>query len=617
MSPDIDNDNFTIDQSYHRRFENQVDRSPDAVALTVSGVTMTYRELNAGANRLARRLRDAGVTQGTIVGIDLPRSADLVVSMLAVLKTDGAFLALDPTYPGHRLQHILTDANPSILITRGSMPLEGFSGRSVDAALASSADSTADERNLQTTVGGNDVAYVIYTSGTTGRPKGTLLTHRGLANYASALAPLSITAKDVYLCTASSSFSSSIRQLLIPLCFGASVVIATTDDIASPVRLFTLVKTRHVTIIDLVPSYWRMCTKVIAQLPAETRALLLDNRLRLILSASEPLSSDLPRIWRRDFEHPAEFVNGYGHTETTGLVSLFRIPDRLLDGTQPIPIGLPLANTAFDVWNDDGSPVAMGGDGELYIRGASLARGYLDRPDLDAERFVTSPAGLHERCYRTGDIVRVLADGTLGFVGRRDQQVKVNGVRVELGEIESVLREHPSVDDVAIAFDDDDADNRHLVAYVVAQRSDADVPAELRAFLSARLPQAMVPSEFKTVSSLPRTPSGKIDRGQLKALSVAPAPSAPDATDSDLQREIAAAWSNILRLAQVDVHANFFELGGDSLKAMELISVLQQKFPTDVPMLALFFEEPTVAALARAIQETSSDAAVFAGAWAH
>jgi amino acid adenylation domain-containing protein len=617
MSANIDNDDFTIDQSYHRRFENQAGRSPDAIALTAPDVTMTYRELNARANRLARRLRAAGVTRGTIVGIYLPRSADLVVSMLAVLKADGAFLALDPTYPAYRLEHILTDANPPILITWDSMRLAGFSGQSVDAAGQGSADSPADDRNLESSVGANSLAYVIYTSGTTGVPKGTLLTHRGLANYASALQPLSMTAEDVYLSTASSSFSSSIRQSLIPLCFGASVVLATADDIASPVRLFNLVKARHVTIIDLVPSYWRMCTKVLAQLPAEKRASLLDNQLRLVLSASEPLSSDLPRIWRRDFLHPAEFVNGYGHTETTGLVSLFRIPDRLLDsGTQAIPIGPPLANTAFDVWADDGGRVEVGGEGELYIRGASLARSYLHRPDLDAERFVAGPALPHEKSYRTGDIVRRLDDGTLEFVGRRDQQVKVNGVRVELGEIEGVLREHPSVDDVAIAFDDDDADDRHLVAYVMAQGS-ADLPAELRAFLSARLPASMIPSEFKAVVSLPRTSSGKIDRAQLKAITVTPAGSAPDATDGDVQREVAAAWSRVLRLAEVDVHANFFELGGDSLRAMELIAVLQQKFPTDVPMLALFFEEPTVSALARAIQETSSDTTVFASSGAN
>jgi acyl carrier protein len=296
-------------------------------------------------------------------------------------------------------------------------------------------------------------------------------------------------------------------------------------------------------------------------------------------------------------------------------VSLFRIPDGLLDSTDGIPIGLPLANTVFDVWDDDGRPVAIGGEGELHIRGASLARGYLNRPDLDATRFLARTSGLSDdRCYRTGDIVRVLQDGALAFVGRRDQQVKLNGVRVELAELETVLGEHPSVDDVAVVLHDDDADDRRMVAYVVTQGLDAGVPIDLRAFLSERLPQPMIPSEFRIVPSLPRTPSGKIDRVQLKALSAAPTACAPDAPDSGLQREIATEWGRILRLAPVDIHANFFELGGDSLKAMELIAVLQQKYPTDVPMLALFFEEPTVAALARGIGETSRRGNIYAGA---
>jgi aspartate racemase len=602
----------TAPAAFHELFEHHALQAPDATALCVSEVAVSYAELNARANRLAGHLATAGVRQGTVVAIYLPRSIELVVSMLATLKAGGTFLALDRAYPEARRQQILADAEPPVLITLTSMRIMNFTGHTVDVD-GQWLTSAADDGNPGTVVAADSVAYIIYTSGTTGRPKGTLLTHRGLCNYASALQPLAIAPGDVYLCTASFSFSSSIRQVLVPLSAGATVVIATGAEIADPIQLFTLINQRHVTIIDLVPSYWRTCTRVLERVPAPTRAALLRNSLRTILSASEPLRADLPRTWRHEFGHTATFVNGYGHTETTGLVSLFTIPDALLEDAAGIPIGPPLANTAFDILDDHGRPVPVGDTGELYVRGASLARGYLNRPDLDAERFVSDPAGRPaERRYRTGDIVRRLSEDTLAFVGRRDQQVKVNGVRVELNEVESVLDQHPLVDEAAVFVEDDGADDPRLVACVVVPTLPADI-GELRAFLGARLPAPMIPSEFRVVAALPRTPSGKIDRAQLSTLSAPPATRVLDEPTSDVQRVIAGVWREALRLEQVDVDANFFELGGDSLKAMEVIAVLQERFPTDVPMLALFFEEPTVAALARAVQETSSQDAALAG----
>jgi amino acid adenylation domain-containing protein len=588
----------------HGLFERQALRTPDAIAVRTAAAAMTYGELDARANRAAMRLREAGVCTESVVAVCLPRSIDFVISLLGVLKAGGAFLALDQTQPEHRLRQIVADAQPALSMTASAEGIDGVSLPAIQLD-ARAASTRGDHGAANAAVDGSSLAYVMYTSGTTGRPKGTLLTHQGLCNYAMALGALSLKPTDVYLGTASPAFSSSIRQSLIPLCFGASVAIPAADDVADPVRLHRFMAAIGVTVVDVVPSYWRMCTRVLAQLPADTRARLLDNRLRLIVSASEPLPAELPRIWRREFQHPATWINGYGHTETTGLVSLFTVDDASLDNTSVIPIGPPLANTSFQVVDDDGHPASAGQSGELYIRGTCLARGYLNRPELDAERFVAGAGASAERAYRTGDVVRVLPEGALEFVGRRDLQVKLNGVRIELLEIEHVLRQHPEIDDAAVTVQGVD-DDRQLVAYVVAERGEL-ASAELRAFLSARLPPIMIPGVFTKVTSLPRTASGKIDRTRLNTLAPVPEERVSRA-DSGLEPEIAAEWRRVLRLPQVDVNANFFELGGESLKAMELIAVLQQRFPTDVPMLALFFEEPTVAALARAIQETSSGA---------
>jgi amino acid adenylation domain-containing protein len=585
----------------HRVFEAHARGTPDAVAIRDHRSMVTYGELNGRANRLAVTLRSAGVHNESIVGISLTRSIDLVVAMLGVLKAGGAFLVLDPTHPEHRLRQIVEDAQPSLRITAPATDSHGpVPSVRVDAA---DAVDCGDDEALATDVEPSSLAYVMYTSGTTGGPKGVLLSHHALSNYAVALSALRIAPDDVHLAMASPMFSSSVRQLLIPLCFGASVAIATADDIAEPIRLQQFIAIAGVTIVDVVPSYWRVCTRILAQLPQERRAALLDNRVRLVLSASEPLPSDLPRIWRRDFKHPAAWMNGYGHTETTGLVSLLSVADASLDSTPVIPIGRPLANTWFEVLDDDGHQVSVDQTGELHIQGTSLARGYLNRPQLDAERFVAVPGAAGERRYRTGDLMRVRSDLTLEFVGRRDLQVKLNGVRIELPEIEAALRQHPSVDDAAVVLGET-VDDRQLVAYVVTEHT--DVPhGDLRDFLLQRLPATMVPGVITKIATLPRTPSGKIDRAGLKTLATGAQAPASDVA-LGLEQEIAAEWRRVLRLPQVDVGANFFELGGESVKAMELIAALQQRFPTDVPMLALFFEEPTVAALARAIQDTSS-----------
>src|ERR1043166_6465686 len=322
-----------------------------------------------------------------------------------------------------------------------------------------------------------------------------MITQGGLANYLRALnRELTIEANDIYLHTASIAFSSSRRQLLLPLSQGASVAIATSDQRKDPITLFRVIKSRGVTAMDAVPSFWRSCTAILRSLPEAERRELLDNRLRLMLSASEPLLSEIPRTWMNEFHHPAQHVHMFGQTETAGIVSLFRIP-RDFAGDKYVPVGNPIANTSIYVLNEDQQSCAVGEAGEVYITGAGVGRGYLNRPELTAEKFIERD-GL--RFYRTGDWARVSAAGRLEFSGRRDQQIKLRGFRVELGEIEAALAKHPSVRECVVIASDQAStagNDKRLIAYFVPQGEGVSAP-ELRAFLSERVPDYQVPSVF-------------------------------------------------------------------------------------------------------------------------
>src|SRR2546430_8825933 len=368
--------------SFPLLFEHQVSIRPDATAIVCENRQLTFRELNARANQLARYLQTLGVKPESIVGICVDRSVEMAVAIIATLKAGAAYLPLDPEYPKERLAFMLEDARPAIVLTKAALKIDL---PAETPALMLDRDwpaiSPSSDANLAGAPAKDDLAYVIYTSGSTGRPKGVMITHGNLTNYLLALnQELKINADDLYLHTASIAFSSSRRQLLLPLSQGAGVVVATSDQRKDPLALFQMIKARAVSVMDAVPSFWRNCTAIIGGLPENEMRELLDNRLRLMLSASEPLLSEIPRKWMTDFNHPAHHVHMFGQTETAGIVALFHLP-RNFTGERYVPIGNPFANTDIYVLNKTQQPCAIDETGELFIGGAGVGRGYLNRAE--------------------------------------------------------------------------------------------------------------------------------------------------------------------------------------------------------------------------------------------
>jgi amino acid adenylation domain-containing protein len=595
-------------QGIHHLFEMQVAKNPDRVAAIFEQRQMTYAELNARSNQLACYLQQQGVKSNSLVGIYMERSLEVVVGILGLLKAGCAYLPLDPSYPRERLAFMLADAHVSLLLTQQHLR-EDFSQQvaqilCLDKDWPSMAQQSSE--NPVSRVSGQNLAYVIYTSGSTGKPKGVMVTHANLSHYVQAMEQkLGIAEGDLYLHTASFAFSSSVRQLMLPLCNGAGTVITNSEQRKDPLAMFELIKRCQVTVADLIPSYWRSCINVLEQLDAESRAALLDNQLRLLLSASEPLSSDIPRQWRWKFKQDPDLVNMYGQTETTGIVSLYPIAKDFQE-VGIVPLGRPISRTEMYLLDRYHNPVPVGVAGDLYIGGSSLAQGYLNAPELFAERFIPHPFRSESgpRLYKTGDIARYRPDGNLEYVGRADYQVKIRGFRIELGEIEAVLAEHPHIRENVVVAWPDQAGNDRLVAYIVLHQASELTASQLRNYLKEKLPEYMIPSVLTILEALPSTPNGKVDRQALPApegghLSCESTFVPPRTSTEKLLAEI---WSEVLGLERVGIYDNFLELGGHSLLAIQVISRVREALSLEVPLRSLF-ESLTIAEMSQAIEQ--------------
>jgi amino acid adenylation domain-containing protein/non-ribosomal peptide synthase protein (TIGR01720 family)/FkbM family methyltransferase len=452
-------------------FEEQAALMPEQIAVACLDRQLTYGELNASAGRLAHQLRAQGVGPNSRIAIAVERSVEMAVAILAALKAGGAYVPLDPVYPTERFSFMLADSQPQVVITQSHV-LSGLPKHEAKVILLDDIGAvgpTQNAPNLSNSTSTEDLAYLIYTSGSTGRPKGVMITRGNLGSYVPSIRDsIGITSSDVYLHTASISFSSSVRQLLVPLSTGASVVIATSDEIRDPVALFEMIKRLGVTVIDLVPSYWRSCINALEGLSGESRATLLDNELRLILSASEPLLSDVPKAWRLGLNHEAELINMFGQTETAGIVATYPIVFDDETKINIVPIGSPIGDTRVHLLDSYQKPVAAGEPGEICIGGPTVGRGYLNQAELTAEKFVRDPFSKTPgaRLYRTGDLGRMHPDGYLEFVGRIDNQVKIRGHRVEPGEIEAALLEDERVREVVVVARQDEPGSARLVAYI-------------------------------------------------------------------------------------------------------------------------------------------------------
>ncbi len=606
------NTNDSPENCFHQFFERQAAAHPDRVAIICRGKQLTYAELNARANQLAWHLRARGAVPETLIPVCVERSLEMAVGILGILKSGAAYVPIDPAYPAERIKFMLTDINAPFIVTQSAyLQLPAAEKILLDSDWEIIAQNPTG--NPPPIANSENLAYVIYTSGSTGKPKGAMLTHANLCHYVRALQhEFSLTSEDRYLHLASIAFSSSRRHLLFPLAYGATVVVADEEQRMDPLPLFKLVKEQSVTVFDAVPSFQRHCMNALRELDAESRKELLDNNLRLIVSASEPLLSDIPAAWMFEFKHPARHVHMIGQTETSGIISLNRITEE--DAAEPVKVvsvGRPISDTEIYLLDENHQPVAAGEAGEMFVCGGGLGRGYLNLPELTAQKFVEltiendsgseiSPA---RQACRTGDYARLLPDGRLECLGRQDFQIKVRGFRVELAEIEALLINHADVRECTVIGREDEPEQIRLVAYIVARRKSALLIDELRTLVKERLPDYMQPSAFVFIDDLPLTPNGKIDRKSLprpdeSAFVVEQNYAAPRRQTEQI---IAKICAEVLGFSRVGINDNFFELGGHSLLASRAISRLRTAFNIEIPLRAIF-EAPTVAKLAEKIE---------------
>ncbi|MCM3906014.1 MAG: amino acid adenylation domain-containing protein [Pyrinomonadaceae bacterium] len=583
----------------HELFETQVVETPDAVAVIFQDQALTYAELNTRANQLAHRLQELGVGPDSLVGICVKPSLKMVVGVLGILKAGGAYVPLDAGYPVERLGFMMEDAGMSVLITESDLVTGLPVHRGQTLCLDTEWDLVSEESsaNPESAVRGENLAYVIYTSGSTGRPKGVMIQHRGVVNYLSwAIQTYSPTAGHGAPLHSSLSFDLSVTSMFIPLLTGRCLRLLSHDHNVEALSS-ALKTTPDYTLVKLTPAHLQL-------LDEQMSAAEKKGASRALVVGGENLTWEMIRRWR-DGAPETRIYNEYGPTETVVGSSIYEVGEEEAPRSGSVPIGRPIANTQLYILSKELEPVAAGVSGELYIGGAGLARGYLGRPELTAERFVPHPFSVSggERMYRTGDLARYGADGRIEYLGRIDHQVKLRGYRIELGEIEAALSSHGSVREAAVILREDMPGDKRLVAYLVTDHLGPSV-VELREYLKERLPEYMVPAAFVPLEELPLTPNGKLDRAAL------PAPEskggevdARQAARTPIEEVVAGIWSQVLGRERVRAEENFFELGGHSLLATQVMSRLRQSLQIDLPLRTLF-ECPTVRALAASIETT-------------
>ncbi|WP_316159141.1 MULTISPECIES: non-ribosomal peptide synthetase [unclassified Bradyrhizobium] len=559
---------------------------PDAVAIVCGDRRISYGELNARANRLARRLQARGIGADVVVGLALERDAEMIVALLAVLKAGAAYLPLDPDYPAERLAHMLSDSGARLLLTQAGLQDRfalALADSGAEAWLLDRDDDAGDADNLGSTIHPESLAYVIYTSGSTGLPKGVMVRHGAVTNFLATMAEQpGIASDDRVLALTSLSFDIAVLELWLPLTRGARIVLADRASAQDPTALKAIVARHGVTMIQATPSSWRMLL--------DHDGTALPRRCR-VLCGGEALAPDLAR---RLIALSGEVWNMYGPTETTVWSARQR-----LDSNDPMPVlGGPIGNTTLYVLDANLNLAPPGVTGELFIGGEGLARGYWRRAGLSAERFVPDPlGGPGARLYRTGDLARWRADGTLDYVGRADHQVKMRGHRIELGEIEARLRALPGVRD-SVVVAQEFGGGRHLIGYV---SSDSTLDGgDLRAMLTAMLPDYMVPLRVIVLPRLPLTPNGKVDRKALPLASQGEAGDDYQAPVGEIEIILAGIWAELLGLDRIGRGDHFFRLGGHSLLAVRLLSRVAQEFGTSVQLSELF-AHPELAEFARVL----------------
>jgi amino acid adenylation domain-containing protein len=570
----------------HELFEARVAATPERVAVAHNGATLSYRQLNTRANRLARGLRALGVGPEVLVAVCVERSLEMVIGLLATLKAGGAYVPLDPGFPRQRLAYMLEDSAAAVLLTQQDLlaELPPHNAHPLCIDRVTQVSNSEDEENLRCETIPANLAYVIYTSGSTGQPKGVQVTHGSVVNFLHSMQrEPGITPDDVIPAITTLCFDIAALELFLPLVSGARVEIVSRQTASNGEALAALLHRTGATVVQATPATWRLLLH--AGWRGRAGLKILCGGEALPRSLADQLLATGGELW-----------NLYGPTETT----IWSTQHRVESGAGPVSIGRPIANTQVYVLDPDMRPVAAGEVGELVIGGHGLARGYRHRPELTADKFIPDPFGIEPngRLYRTGDLARFLPDGTLECLGRIDHQVKIRGYRVELGEIESVLAQHPSVREAVVVAREDTPGDRRLVAYLVPRDAQIVSAPGLRRYLKGRLPDYMVPSVLVKLTALPLTPNGKIDRLALPAPEQRPelerefvAPR--DATETELAR----CWEEVLGVRPVGIRDSAFDLGMDSLRGAHLVALVEKRMGQKLPPGSLF-QAPTIEEMA-------------------
>ncbi|MDZ8257275.1 amino acid adenylation domain-containing protein [Nostoc sp. ChiQUE01b] len=595
---------YPQDKCIHHLFEEQVERTPNNIAITFSDKKLTYRELNARANQMAYYLQRLGVGKEVLVGICVERSLEMIVSILGILKAGGAYIPLDPNYPSERLAFILEDTKTPVLLTQQrllekSPLLKGGWGDHLDNAQTICLDTDWEiiaqesQENPSIKTHSENLAYVIYTSGSTGKPKGVQIAHRHLVNSTTARITYYQEPVSSFLLLSSFAFDSSVAGLFWTLCSGGILCLPQEGLQLDIPKLLELIVQNHVSHLLSLPSLYTILLQ-------EAKPEQLTS-LRTVIVAGESCPAELVQHHHQLPSKPSLF-NEYGPTEGTVWSSVYHCHSQQTKGQ--VSIGQPIANTQIYLLNSHLQPVPVGVIGEVYISGDGLARGYLNQAALTSEKFIPNPFSDRPgmRLYKTGDLARYLSDGNIEFLGRLDQQVKIRGYRIELGEIEAVLSQHPEVREVVVIAQKDEVQDMRLVAYLVANQQPVSLISELRRYLLDHLPEYMIPSAFVLLKEMPLLPNGKVDRRVL--------PDQPQlnleenfvAPETELEQTIAIIWQEALHVEKVGIHHNFFDLGGHSLLMVQIHSKLYQTLNKDISIVEMF-QYPTISALAKHLSQ--------------
>jgi amino acid adenylation domain-containing protein len=575
--------NYPKDRPIHQLFESQVERTPEATALVFGNERLTYRDLNRRANQLAHHLVSLGVRPDVLVGILVERSLEMVVGLLGILKAGGAYVPLDPAYPSERIAFMLEDSEVAVLLTQrhllGTIPDNHAKVVVLDADWQEIAKKESE--NPVHTGGPENLAYVIYTSGSTGKPKGVQIPHRAVVNFLTSMSHTpGMTEADRLLSVTTLSFDIAGLEIYLPLIVGGSVEIVSREVSSDGYQLLSKLASSGATVMQATPVTWRMLIEAGWKGTPNLK----------MLSGGEAISRKLAT---QLLQSGGSLWNMYGPTETT----IWSTCSRIASEHEPIVIGRPIANTDIFILDELLQPVPIGVAGELHIGGEGLARGYLKRPELTAEKFIASPfaQGADARLYKTGDLARYRPNGDIECLGRIDHQVKLRGFRIELGDIESALRQHRGVNDAVVVAREDTPGDKYLAAYFVPSQETPATVGRVRDFLKEKLPEYMVPSAFVALEAMPLTPNGKVNRRALPApeqTSLAPSESFA-APRNGLEFQLATIWENVLGVRPIGIRHSFFELGGNSLVAVRLMQRIEQAFGRHLS-IATLFQAPTI-----------------------